>query len=250
MPVTRSGGVKNLELYKQMLEDSSTRLDQMEAHLRELVNIMRLSEARQYEDEHRVVQSHGDAAGTTYWDVPQGETWVCERIAVGTGQATTQLYIYRDLIADVRLVEVDTTDAAGRYGNGLSRNVWLPPRSRLIVNIATANIVTGNLQVRVLKRYLNRISAEEAYALTEDFSEYEQEERELRGGMGAEPHDERHGDNLDHEGPFDDQDGFGGDIEPPGPFEDASLRPTPHFGSQILDEAMSGIERAALHLKP
>lgn len=219
---------QTLEGYRQMMEESHARLCAMEKHLEHLVNLNRQAFSREHEDEHRIVPAEIEAAGLATFIIPMGEAWICERIAGGCGQATVPVYVYRDIITDERLAETATTDANGRFSDGISNRLYMPERTQLLVSVATANIVHANMQVRVLKRYIRPISEEEAYVNAGGLeeSEFDTEERIWEAVEPGEPEPERHETETE-----------------PAP------RPQPHFGERI-EEAVERVLDTATGIRP
>lgn len=213
---------QTLEGYKQMLEESHQRLCQMESHLEHLVQINRQSQARQFTEDHRIVPASIEAVGQATFKIPQGESWICERVSVGSGQANVPIYMYRDLISDERLAETGETDANGRYSDAFSNKLWMPQRTDLIIVVATANLVNANLQVLVLKPLLRSVSEEEAYVHAGGLeeSDFETEQGIWEHEEPGEPEPERHETASEPE-----------------------MRPQPHFGQRIEEAVEGAVER-------
>lgn len=207
---------QTLEGYKAMLEESHQRLCQMERHLEHLVLSSRQARARQFEEEHRIVPATIETAGQATFVVPQGESWICERVALGCGAAATLFYVYRDVVADNRLAENGTTDANGRYADAFSNKLWMPERTELLIVVNTPNNVVANLQVLVLRPVIRPISEEEAYAESGALDErgFDDEQRIWEAEEPGEPEPERHETQTSPE-----------------------PRPSPHFGERIEEAA-------------
>jgi hypothetical protein len=224
---------QTVEGYKHMLEESHQKLCQMEEHLTHLVSINRQAEARGFEESHRIVPASIEAVGLATFKIPQGESWICERVSVGCGEATVPIYFYRDVVVDERLAEIGTTDANGRYSDSFANTLWMPERTDLLVVVATANLVHANLQVRVLKRVLREISEEESYVHAGGLDErgFDDEQAIWEAEEPGEPEPERHE-----------------TIEP-------DPRPEPHFGQRVEEavehvvDTVSGIARPSPHFR-
>jgi hypothetical protein len=230
--------VKNVFDYAGLARDAHQRLMQMEAHLEALVLERRMEGSRVIEDEHRIVPA-GHEGNPSDVHVVQGEAWVCERIAISVPGATTgTVYFYRDTVAPNRLAEVCPLDANGMYADSFGNRLYLPERTKLIAiyeGAATGVTVFFNIQIRALKRNLNPITSEEAYAFAGPETEYDATNEEWASGADAEPHEERQGDKaLEGES-------LGGDIAPPTP---ELPRPTAHFPSaaQTVERAIEYVE--------
>lgn len=219
---------QTLEGYKTMVEESHQRLCHIEEHLEHLVNLNRQSSARTFLEEHRLVSPTETVAGKTTFTIPQGESWVCERIAFGCGTATIPVYIYRDIIQDSRLAETATTDANGRYADAFSNKLWMPERTALIITGNTPNNIDASLQVLVLKRVVRDIPEEVAYAESGALEErgFDDEQAIWEAPEPGEPEPERHE-----------------------PEEHSQPRPTAHFGERI-EEAVEGVIDTVSEMRP
>lgn len=247
-----TGSRSTLEGYKRMMEEAASGVQRMEAHLKELVLATKMAQARVYQDEHRIIPAEQDElliAGVETpclrFTVVQGEAWKAERMAFNTSDANViAFYCYRDTAIPSRLAEVAqafTGSSLGKvYSDSFSNRLYLPERTQLYVVAVTATafsttVFDGNIQVEVLKRYQHPITQEEAYVRAGELSSYERAEDERWDDAAQEPHDERHGANeLEDEG-------FGGDIEPPTPVQE-NLRPQPHFPERVIQAVEHVVE--------
>lgn len=254
---------KNFQQYAQMLEQAHQHLGQIEHHIKELVTVQKQSESRVYEDEHRNVTGvqtsiliNGLAYPVLQFTAPQGEAWTIERVAGQSTDATvTQFMLYRDQLTSARLALV-TPAIAGLgitsfYASG-THMVYIPERTTVyIVPVAGAaysvGSLDGNIQVRVRKRYQQRITTEEAFALAGDYDEATQPpggiEDDYVGDAPLEPHDERHGDVENTSGMIDtheDDNQWTGDIAPPTP--EPELRPQPHWPERMKEAVEHAVE--------
>lgn len=262
----------DFEAYKQVGERMSTRMDQMEHHLKELVQRERMGSARVQEDELRIVRptTQNLQTATLTWTPPQGEAWLLQRISLATTSAGEDIVwvCYRDYLAATNIAEVclsvqqgigftidiDPSGAnpLGVYSDSFSNRLYLPERTSLVVQAYNATsgaivptpVVTmdGNIQVKVLKRHLHPINTEEEFELdgaSED--EYEAFELGLQNDKGGKPEPGR------HHSPEDDEDSRGMGFAP-----DVDQRPAPHFAEQILETIEDAAHKtvAELHLRP
>lgn len=248
MPQIGNGARMNsrtIEGYKQMMEETARGVTQMETHMREMVRATKMSQARIYEDEHRIIMaeqttvplSTGVEIPCLQFTVVQGEAWKAERMSFATTDNTVlAFFCYRDAILPSRLAEVAvgyTAVGGSAYSDSFSNRLYLPPRTTLYVVPATAGgnysatAFDGSIQVEVLKRVQHPITQEEAYVRAGELTAYERAHDERWDDADQEPHDERHG-----TGSLEDE-GYGGDIEPPSTIPEKPLRPEPHFPQKV-----------------
>lgn len=259
----------DFEAFKQVGERMGTRMDQMEHHLKELVQRDRMETARVKEAELRIVRptTQNLNAATLTWSPPQGEAWLLQRISLGCTSAgeTICFVCFRDYASAGNVAEVcpatftgaididpSGTEPLNLYSDSFSNRLYLPERTTLIViayNETSGTVVPlpvaqmdGNLQVQVLRRHINPINTEEEFELDgASLDEYETFESGLQNDKGGKPEPGR------HHSPEDDEDSRGMGFAP-----DVDQRPAPHFAEQILETIEDAAHKtvAELHLRP